>query len=111
MEEAADREVAQALGRETELVTHLHRTERNPPRVLFRVLVFLGERCEQRAHLRPEKRLHLDHEVGSPEIAEQRTRSCRAVPQVERDGNPHERDADHLEDVPEPPAELPVAEQ
>ena len=66
MQEAADRKVAQSLGRETELVTHLHRSERDAARVLFRVRVLLRQIDEERAYVGAEKRLLLGDEVGAP---------------------------------------------
>ena len=65
MEEAADREVAETLGREPELVADLCRAQRDPARVLLGVRVLLGELDEERADVRSEERLGLGDEVGA----------------------------------------------
>ncbi len=111
MQEAAEREVAEALGREAELVADLRRAERDPARVLLRVRVLLGERDEERADVRAEERLGLGDEVGAREVSEQRPRARDPAAKVERDGEADRCDPDDLEGVTEPPAEIPVVEQ
>ena len=75
VQEPADREVAEPLGREPELVSDLCGTQRDPARVLLRVRVLLGELDEKGADVRAEERLGLRHEVGALEISEQRPRA------------------------------------
>ena len=111
VEEAADGEVAESLGRQPELVADLCRAECDPARVLLRVRVLLGELDEERADVRPEKRLGLGDEVGAAEVSEQRPRARDSAAQIVRDGEAHGRDPDDLEDVAEPPAEVPVVEE
>ena len=111
VQETADREVAETLGREPELVADLCRAKRDPARVLLGVRVLLGELDEERADVRSEKGLGLGDEVRAAEISEQGARARDSAPQVVGDGEAHGRDPDDLEDVTEPPAEVPEGEE
>ena len=111
MEQAAEREVAQSLGREPELVADLDRSEGDAAGVLFRVRVLLGQGDEQSANVRAQERLLLRDEVGALQVAEQRAGAGGAAPEVERDGEADGRDADDLEAVAEPPAEIGEVEE
>ena len=71
VEQTADREVAEPLGREPELVADLRRTKCDPARVLLGVRVLLRELDEECANVRPEKRLGLGDEIRAAEVSEQ----------------------------------------
>ncbi len=111
VEEAADREVAESLGRQSQLVADLRSAQCDPARVLLRVRVLLGELDEERTDVRPEEHLGVGHEVGALEISEQWPRASDPAAQVVRDGEAHRGDPDDLEAVTEPPAEIPVVEE
>jgi len=111
VEETAHGEAAQPLRCETELVAHLHRAQGHPARVLLRVRVLLRERDQESAHMRSQERLLFRDEIRPGQVAQERTRASRAPAQIEGDRDADGRDPDDLEGVPEPPAEVPVAEQ
>ena len=110
VEEAAEREPAQASSGKTELLSDLDRTQRHAPRVLLGRGVLLGEGDEQRPHVRAEERLLLRDELDCAEVSDQWPRHARAAVEVERDGTADKRDPDELEAVAEPPAEVRVVE-
>jgi hypothetical protein len=108
--ESAGGERAHAAGRETELLADLDRAERYAARVLLRVLVLLREADREGANVGAEERLLGRDQVGAADVADERPR-LRGTPEVEGDGRSDDDDSDELEAVPEPPAELEVAEQ
>jgi hypothetical protein len=61
-------------------------------------------------HLRPEKGFLGSDELRRSEVAEERAR-LGAPMQIEGDGNADDEDSDHLERVPEPPAQVHVGKR
>ena len=108
VQETTERKPSEPRRRQPELLTHLDRAERDAARVLFRRRVLLAERDEQRTDVGAEERLFLQDELDGPQVAEQGPRSRRPAVQVPGDDAADEHDADELEAVPEPPAEVPV---
>jgi hypothetical protein len=106
VEQAPEREIAQAFRRQPELVADLDGAESDTARVLLRVRVLLGEGDEQRADVRAEERLLFGDEIGALEVTEQRARPRRAAAEIEGDGESHGGDSDDLEAVAKPPTEL-----
>ena len=110
MDERACGEGADANRREVELFADLDREQGHAARVLLGVGVLLGEPDGERPHVRAEVRLFGRDEVCTAEISRERPRLSPAA-KVECDRNPDDDDAEQLEAVSEPPAELPVVEQ
>ena len=107
VQEPAGGQAAEPPGGKPELLSDLDREARDASCVLLGRAVLLGERDEQRAHVRAEERLLRRDEVGATEIAPQRPGPVRrAAAKVERDGDPDGGDACDLESVAEPPAEV-----
>jgi hypothetical protein len=110
VQQAADGQPAQPRARQAQLLAHLDGAQRDAADVLFRIAVLRRERDHQRAHLRAEVRLFRGDEVGAAEVAHERMGGLPAG-EVDRDGDGHEQDADHLEAVAEPPAQVPPPQQ
>lgn len=110
MQQAADREAPQAGRRQTELLADLDGAEGHPAGVLVGRGVLLAEPGEQSAEVGSHERLAPRDEIDGTQVAAEHARR-RGPAQVERDGEPDERDARDLEAVPEPPVEVRVAHQ
>src|SRR5258706_14962892 len=79
VEQSADRERAQAIWGETELLADLHRTERDTPCVFFGRFVLFGKSLCQRADASAEECLLLGDELCCTEVTHERPRLCRPV--------------------------------
>ncbi len=95
-------------GGSSELLPHLDRQQRDPPRVALGVLVLLREQPDEAAHLRAEERLLGRDDLGAAQVARERARR-RGTEEIGRHGQPDEQDARDLEPVAEPPGEVEIA--
>jgi len=105
VEQAADRKAAQAVGREAQLLADLDCKCRDATRVLLRRGVLRAEPNHERPHAGAEERLLCCNELGRPQVTDQRARAAPAAKVVHERGADDE-DAEQLEDVAEPPAEV-----
>ena len=105
VQQTADREAAQARGREAELLADLDRERGDAAGVLLGRRVLLGEAHHERAHAGAEERLLGGDDLAGAEVPDERARLAAAA-QVVGDGTADERDAEQFEDVAEPPAEI-----
>ena len=72
VQEAADRQLAQARCGDAELLPHLDREQRDAAGVTLGVLVLRGQEARQRADLRAEVGLFRRDELGAAEVARER---------------------------------------
>ncbi len=105
MEKAARGEVAQPAGRQAQRFPDPYREQRNASRVTLGVFVLLGQANHERAHVRAEERLLGADELCGADVPDERARLGAAV-EIPGDDAADQRDAEHLEAVSEPPAEL-----
>ncbi len=107
VQEATDRELPEARRRDPELLADLDREERHAPRVPLGVLVLLGQETGQRSDLRAEESLLGRDQLGAAQVSRQRARG-RGAHQVERHRSGDDENAEHLEEVADPPAQRAV---
>jgi hypothetical protein len=102
VQETAERQLAQAPGGEPELVADGDRQLRDAARVLLGRAVLALQAHHEGAHARAEERLLGGDELRCREVADDGVRRL-AAPEVERDRDADERDAEQLERVAGPP--------
>ncbi len=105
VEQAADRERAEAPRREAELLADLNGAQRDSARVLLRRLVLFCEPLHECMDAGAEERFLLGDELGGAEVTDERARLGRAA-QVDRDRHADDHDSSKLERVADPPAEI-----
>ena len=105
VEQAADREAAQAVGREAQLLADLDCKCRDATCVLLRRGVLRAEPNHECPHAGAEERLFRRHELRRAQVTDQRARAASAAKVVHERGADDE-DAEQLEDVAEQPAEV-----
>ena len=96
VQQAAEREQAQAVGRQVEPLADPHGQRRHAARVTLGRAVLLGQAQHQRVHAAAEEGLLVGDEVLGVQVADQRQRRGR-VAQVERRRDADEPDAGDLE--------------
>ena len=105
VQKTADRHASEACAREAHLLADLDSEHGDAACVLLRGRVLRPERDHERPDARTEERLLRRDDLARAQIAHERTRASAAV-KVVRQRSSDERDAEHLEHVPEPPTEI-----
>ena len=102
-------ELAQARGRQTQLLPHADCQQGDTPGVALGVLVLLREQPDEPADLGAEERLLGRDELRAAKVAGERSGRRRAK-EVRRDRGADEEHARDLEAVTQPPREIQVAQ-
>ncbi|MBA2614926.1 MAG: hypothetical protein H0U90_03980 [Actinobacteria bacterium] len=110
MQQTARSQASQACRREAELLSDLNGEKGDPPGVLLGRLVLLCESEREGADTGSEKGLLGRYEIAGADASRERPGLPRAV-KVGGDRGSDEAQADDLEEVAEPPAELREVEQ
>ena len=110
VDECTRRQRPQAASCETELLAHLDGADGDSPGVLLRVLVLFGEAQGEGPDLSTEEGLFDGDEVGAGHVADQGAR-LRGATEVEGDRHSDDEEAEQLEPMSEPPAELHEVEE